>query len=111
MKRIMVFGSISYDRTLHLPRLPQAGQGVMATSVTQSVGGKGANVAVAAARAGARVQLVSAVGRDGDRAIHELVESGVDVARVERNPSTDTAEVIIHLATDQSEFGITVPGA
>jgi ribokinase len=107
----LVFGSISYDRTLHLPRLPHAGQGVMATSVTQSVGGKGANVSVAAARAGARVQLVSGVGRDGDRAIHALVDAGVDVTRVERNPSADTAEVIIHLATDQSEFGITVPGA
>ena len=52
MKRIMVFGSISYDRTLHLPRLPEAGRGVMASSVTHSVGGKGANVSVAAARAG-----------------------------------------------------------
>jgi ribokinase len=111
MKRIMVFGSISYDRTLHLPRLPHAGQGVMASSVTESVGGKGANVSVAAARAGALVQLVSAVGQDGDRAIHELVEAGVDVTRVERNPSASTAEVIIHLAADQSEFGITVPGA
>jgi len=53
MKRIVVFGSITYDRTLHLPRLPHAGQGVMATAVTHSVGGKGANVSVAAARAGA----------------------------------------------------------
>jgi ribokinase len=57
------------------------------------------------------VQLVSGVGRDGDRAIHALVDAGVDVARVERNPAVETAEVIIHLATDQSEFGITVPGA
>ncbi|MCE2875948.1 MAG: PfkB family carbohydrate kinase, partial [Planctomycetaceae bacterium] len=62
MKRIVVFGSITYDRTLHLPRLPHAGQGVMATAVTHSVGGKGANVSVAAARAGAHVELVSAVG-------------------------------------------------
>jgi ribokinase len=107
MKRIMVFGSISYDRTLHLPRLPEAGRGVMASSVTHSVGGKGANVSVAAARAGGLVSLVSAVGRDGDRALHALVDAGVDITRVERNP----AEVIIHLAADQREFGITVPGA
>jgi len=111
MKRIMVFGSISYDRTLHLPRLPEAGRGVMASSVTHSVGGKGANVSVAAARAGGLVSLVSAVGRDGDRALHALVDAGVDIARVDRNAEVDTAEVIIHLAADQREFGITVPGA
>ena len=111
MKRIVVLGSISYDRTLHLPRLPEAGRGVMASSVTRGVGGKGANVSVAAARAGALVSLVSAVGRDGDRAVHALVDAGVDVSRVERNPRLDTAEVIIHLATDQREFGVTVPGA
>lgn len=111
MKRIVVFGSISYDRTLHLPRLPQAGQGVMATAVTHSVGGKGANVSVAAARAGAHVELVSAVGGDGDRALRELAAAGVHTHRVARMPELGTAEVVIHLATDQSEFGITVPGA
>ncbi len=81
MKRIVVFGSITYDRTLHLPRLPHAGQGVMATAVTHSVGGKGANVSVAAARAGAHVELVSAVGGDGDRALKELADAGVDIHR------------------------------
>jgi len=111
MKQILVFGSITYDRTLHLPRLPQAGQGVMATAVTHSVGGKGANVSVAAARAGAPVQLVSAVGGDGDRALKEISEAGVDISRVARRPELATAEVVIHLAADQSEFGITVPGA
>jgi ribokinase len=39
------------------------------------------------------------------------VEAGVDVTRVERHPSAPTAEVIIHLAEDQTEFGTTVPGA
>ena len=111
MKRIVVFGSISYDRTLHLPRLPEAGQGIMATAVTHSVGGKGANVAVAVARAGGRVSLVSAVGADGDRALAELAAAGVDLAWVQRRHDLATAEVIIHLATDQREFGITVPGA
>ena len=37
MKRIVVFGSITYDRTLHLPRLPHAGQGVMATAVESEI--------------------------------------------------------------------------
>jgi ribokinase len=111
MKRIVVFGSISYDRTLHLPRLPEAGQGLMASAVTHSVGGKGANVAVAAVRAGGRASLVSAVGADGDRALAELSDAGVDTAWIERRADLATAEVIIHLATDQREFGITVPGA
>ncbi len=111
VKRIVVFGSISYDRTLHLPRLPEAGRGVMASAVTHGVGGKGANVAVAAARAGGRVSLVSAVGHDGDRALRALQEAGVDTARVARMSGLATAEVVIHLAADQREFGVTVPGA
>ncbi len=111
VKRIVVFGSISYDRTLHLPRLPEAGRGVMASAVTHGVGGKGANVAVAAARAGGRVSLVSAVGHDGERALRALQEAGVDTARVACMPGVAPAEVVIHLAADQREFGITVPGA
>jgi len=111
VKRIVVFGSISYDRTLHLPRLPEAGRGVMASAVTHGVGGKGANVAVAAARAGGQVSLVSAVGHDGDRALRALQEAGVDTAMVARMPGVATAEVVIHLASDQREFGVTVPGA
>ena len=111
MKRIVVFGSISYDRTLRVPRLPSAGHGVMASGVTEGVGGKGANVSVAVARAGGIVGLVSAVGPDGDRALRALAASGVDITRVERNPVAPTAEVIIHLADDQTEFGTTVPGA
>ena len=111
MKRIVVFGSISYDRTLRVPRLPEPGRGVMASAVTTGVGGKGANVSVAAARAGALVSLVSAVGADGDRAVQALVEAGVDVTGVERHPTAATAEVVIHLADDQTEFGTTVPGA
>lgn len=83
----------------------------MATAVTHSVGGKGANVAVAAARAGASVALVSAVGGDGERAMLELRSAGVDVSHVAVLPELATAEVVIHLAADQSEFGITVPGA
>ena len=111
MKRIVVFGSISYDRTLHLPRLPEAGQGLMASAVTHSVGGKGANVAVAAVRAGATAALVSAVGADGERALHELRTAGVETRWIERRDDLATAEVLIHLASDQREFGITVPGA
>jgi ribokinase len=111
MKRIVVFGSISYDRTLHLPRIPEAGQGLMASAITHSVGGKGANVAVAAVRAGGHATLVSAVGHDGDRALSELAAAAVDTRWVERRTDVATAEVIIHLAADQREFGITVPGA
>jgi ribokinase len=61
-----------------------------------AIGGKGANQAVAAARAGADVSMVGAVGPDGDDALAALNERGVDTSAVERvTPRTGTAYVFV----------------
>lgn len=57
-------GSVNADLTFTVDTLPRPGQTVLASSLTSSPGGKGGNQAVAAARAGAAVQLVAAVGED-----------------------------------------------
>jgi ribokinase len=62
--RLCVVGSVNLDTVLVVDRLPRPGETVLAASVTSAPGGKGANQAVAAARAGARVQFVGAVGDD-----------------------------------------------
>ena len=61
---VVVVGSISVDLTAAASPLPRPGETVFGTRFTTVLGGKGANQAVAAARAGARTTMVGAVGRD-----------------------------------------------
>jgi ribokinase len=62
--RVCVVGSVNADLTFSVETLPRPGQTILASSLTSAPGGKGGNQAVAAARAGASVQLVAAVGTD-----------------------------------------------
>src|ERR1700759_4893773 len=62
--RVCVVGSVNADLTFTLDALPRPGQTILASSLSSSPGGKGGNQAVAAARAGATVQLVAALGSD-----------------------------------------------
>ena len=62
--RVCVVGSINADLTFTVSALPRPGQTVLASSLSTAAGGKGGNQAVAAARAGAQVALVAAVGED-----------------------------------------------
>ena len=62
--RVCVVGSVNADLTFTVDTLPRPGQTVLASSLSSSQGGKGGNQAVAAARAGAAVQLVAALGTD-----------------------------------------------
>jgi ribokinase len=59
-----VVGSVNLDQPFTVGTLPQPGETVLASSLSASPGGKGGNQAVAAARAGATVQLVAALGDD-----------------------------------------------
>ena len=62
--RVCVVGSVNVDQFFRVTALPRAGETVLASSVATAPGGKGGNQAVAAARAGADVQFVGAVGAD-----------------------------------------------
>jgi ribokinase len=83
---VIVFGSINIDLVARVPRLPGAGETVAGPDYAVVPGGKGANQALAARRAGSDVVLVGAVGRDGfaDTALDLLAADGVDLARVAR---------------------------
>ena len=63
MTRVCVMGSVNMDIGFDVDTLPRPGETALATTVRSTPGGKGANQAVAAARAGADVQFVGAVGR------------------------------------------------
>src|SRR3984893_3617807 len=64
MTRVCVVGSVNMDIGFDVDALPHPGETVLAAAVRSTPGGKGANQAVGAARAGARVQFVGAVGDD-----------------------------------------------
>lgn len=83
---ITVFGSLNVDLVTPVERLPGAGETVLGPGYALHPGGKGANQALAARRAGAQVTMVGAVGRDGfaEIALGLLAEDGVDLAHVAR---------------------------
>jgi len=61
---IVVLGSSNTDMILRVPRIPQPGETILGGRFSTAAGGKGANQAVAAARAGGRVSLIARVGSD-----------------------------------------------
>jgi ribokinase len=89
---IVVFGSINIDLVTRVEHLPGPGETVLGASFTLSPGGKGANQALAARRAGAEVALVGAVGRDpfAAPALHLLQKGGVDIGHVRRSAGAPT---------------------
>ncbi len=81
---ITVFGSLNVDLVTRVARIPAPGETVLGPSYETLPGGKGANQALAARRAGATVRMIGAVGRDGfaDIATRLLRDAGVDCAGV-----------------------------
>jgi ribokinase len=96
---VVVVGSVNADLVVAVRRLPRPGETVVGGTFARHGGGKGANQAVAAARAGAHVALVGAVGADdlGDEALRELAAEGVDVSAVARlgGVATGVAAIVV----------------
>jgi ribokinase len=90
--QLLVIGSLNTDLLVRVRALPGPGETVTGGVFEMAGGGKGANQAVAAARAGASVAMVGAVGADefGARLLKELSGEGVDVASVARLPEVAT---------------------
>lgn len=83
---VLVVGSTSVDLTAFARRLPGPGETVLGEAFTSVLGGKGANQAVAAARAGASTRFVACVGDDPFAAVVEsgLRDAGVDLSHLHR---------------------------
>jgi ribokinase len=90
--KVVVFGSINVDTVFGVDEFPQPGETRGGADVLDSLGGKGANQAVAAARQGANVAMVGCLGEDpgGDLALGQLRSEGVDVSRCRRVPGVPT---------------------
>jgi len=96
---VVVAGSINVDLLVGVPALPGAGETVLGDRFTQQNGGKSANQAVAAARVGARVTMLGAVGGDdlGRSALAGLEAAGVDISccRVMDDIHTGLALIVV----------------
>lgn len=110
--RVCVVGSVNADLTFTVNALPRPGQTVLASSLLSSPGGKGGNQAVAAARAGASVQLVAALGNDSAaeqlRAHLSANDVGLDGVLTVAGPS-GTAVIVVDAAAENHI--VVAPGA
>jgi ribokinase len=107
-----VVGSVNLDQSFTVASLPRPGETVLATSSSASPGGKGGNQAVAAARAGAAVDIVAAIGNDPAAAVlrAHLHDNGVGLDGVVMVPGPSGAAAIV--VDSRAENSIVVaPGA
>ncbi len=109
---VVVVGSANMDLVARVVRLPHPGETVSAHDYFEACGGKGANQAIAAARAGARTAFIGAVGSDaaGDTLRSALIGDAVDVSLLAtvREP---TGRALIGVSDDAENLIIVVPGA
>lgn len=106
---VLVVGSANRDYLVRVPALPAPGETVLASDMTNTCGGKGANQAVAASRLGASVSFVGAVGDDPDGALllRELRAEGVEVSDVTVLHDADTGRAFVWV-DDEGENSIAV---
>lgn len=111
--RVVVIGSVNVDLVVTADRLPSPGETVLGGRFAVHDGGKGANQAVAAARAGADVTFIGAVGRDdyATRAVSGLEAEGIDVSRVRRLDEEPTGVALVAVGPRGENLIVVAPGA
>ncbi|WIY26830.1 ribokinase [Parasedimentitalea psychrophila] len=103
-------GSINADMVYTLPHLPAPGETLAALDLQQFLGGKGANMSVAATRAGSHVCHIGAVGPDGGWAVDRLLDYGVNTDHIAR-VDIPTGHAIIAVDRQAENQIILFPGA
>ena len=106
---VVVVGSYNTDLTIKTGRIPRPGETVIGGSFSRGGGGKGANQAVAAARAGAAVSFVARVGIDalGQEGMQRLAREQIDIRHVIQDPENPTGVAFI-IVDERGENSIVV---
>lgn len=108
---IITFGSINVDFVYEVEEMPQAGQTLLAKRFRTESGGKGANQALAAARDGAEVVMVGAVGKDSLAEVGlQNLTAATDVSRV-AHVAEPTGNASIHIDAEGSNMIVVAAGA
>lgn len=110
--KIVVIGSINMDLVMKVKRLPEKGETLTAQSYITVPGGKGANQAVAAARLGAEVLMIGALGNDGfgEDLLQKLIEEGVGTDGI-RRVEGPTGNALITVDENGDNTILVYPGA
>lgn len=113
MGSITVIGSLNMDLVVRADRIPAAGETLAGSDFHLFPGGKGANQAVAASRAGATTCMIGCVGNDafGPMVLTSLGESGVDISGVATMAGISTGSATIIIENSGENRIIVVPGA
>lgn len=109
---VCIVGSINMDLTVKTDKMPMQGETVLGDTFFTNPGGKGANQAVAAARMGANVNFIGAVGEDafGKTLLQNLTNEGVRKTGIETIPDVSTGTATIILSDNDNRI-IVAPGA
>ncbi len=111
--RVVIVGSSNVDLIMKMDRLPKPGETVTEADFAQVFGGKGANQAVGAARAGGEVAFVSCVGDDayGSQVLDSLRADGIDTRHVSRETGVPTGTALIMIDAAGENCISVAPGA
>lgn len=111
--KIVVVGSLNMDLVTQAVKIPAPGETVIGGDLQTFPGGKGANQAVAAARAGAQVAMVGRVGDDvfADRLRENLLVDGIDVTHVQSTAETASGVALIVVDEKGQNSIVVAPGA
>ena len=110
---VVVLGSFNTDLTVNVPRLPRMGETVMGGAFYRAAGGKGANQAVAAARAGARTAFIGCVGEDdfGRAARENLAREEIELSGLHVDKDAPSGVALILVDGEGRNVIAVAPGA
>ncbi|RDU38250.1 ribokinase [Neobacillus piezotolerans] len=112
MKKIAVVGSLNIDYFVETDIFPSTGETIMGKGFFMSVGGKGANQAVAAARLGGKVSMFGSVGNDdnGKLLIGKMEKEGVNVSHLNKVEGSNTGVAFIEICNSENRI-LVISGA
>jgi len=112
-KKIVVIGSVNIDMIAKVPHIPAPGETVLGTGFFTVQGGKGANQAVAASRAGGEVSFLACVGEDsfGKEALEAYAKEKIDIAYIKKTAKAPTGVALINVAASGENSIAVAPGA